>query len=380
MINYYTKYLKYKKKYLSLINQKGGTYTCIETRDEHLKSKQYFSRAHDSEIKAIAFNTTGTILATNCSYRSTILWKISPDGMVTNFTTLVKPEDSRGTPVVSVAFYTLPGESEYLLVIGFINCVSFWLVSDKTGVIINTPITISTPITNSPHISENFFTSVAVHPTKRIIAISNEDKTVKIWKFSSINSNNMMTDLILTLPQSIRISSVAFHPKLPLLAMCGDGNSGGAGIAKFLQFTYESETFEISNEVIVNNNSIFNKVIFHPIEPYLVISDGTSNLKMLRFNPESPNYEVYWQEQYLNMPLQYSSVAVHPTEAILAIGRFDIKSQSNNVELWKYPNIHIETLKIKKDHEITYLNFHPTLPIIVSGSSDGIISFYRKSI
>jgi WD40 repeat protein len=384
MINYFIKYLKYKKKYLSLINQKGGTYKCIQT----LKTGKL-------EIKAIAFNTTGTILATNNFEPSITLWKVLDNGSVDIKSAIeVKPEISGDNVVVSIVFYTLPDSShnEYLLVIGFTKCVSFWLVSAKTGVITRTPIIVSTPITNSTlttsstPISEKLFTSVAVHPTIPIIAISSEDKTVKIWKFSSITDNQITTDLIMTLQQPIRINSVAFHTKLPLLAM--GGRKSSSGIAKVYQFTYERETFEINTEVIVANNENIDNVIFHPTKPYLVISDIYGNLfKGVSLKLESLTYmfdKVMWEFSSMTMTMLQSSIAVHPTKEILARSRFDHRTKSNivefsNVEFSNLSYSIIDTVEIDDSPTITYIILHPTLPLIIVGSVDGIIRIYRKN-
>lgn len=177
----------------------------------------------------------------------------------------------------------------------------------------------------------NAITCVAFHSELPYFATGSWDTTAKIWHYNK--DDWKATKCVLTLQHTRNVTSIAFHPTQPKLASTS-GNSG----AKMWDFLVDSA----AEEAQTNN-------------PSITLGEHTSTT-CVAFHPGPINY-------------------------ILAVSGYqfiDSKKQYS-IKLWDYTSKEnqkcIATL-IGHTNEITCMKFHPSIPLLVSGSRDEKVMFW----
>ena len=116
--------------------------------------------------------------------------------------------------------------------------------------------------------------SVAFHPTLPLLATGSLDKTAKLWRLSA---DGTAATCVATLEgHSYWVNSVAFHPTALLLA------TGSADhTVKLWRFESDgSSTTCVAT--LVGHSGYVNSVAFHPTAPLLAIGFGNNTVKLLR--------------------------------------------------------------------------------------------------
>jgi WD40 repeat protein len=207
---------------------------------------------------------------------------------------------------------------------------------------------------------ESNIKSIAFHPTLPIFAAASNDRRnhiAKLWRFF----NTFFDELITNVPnQRIMINSVAFHPTLPILAT-------GGNLTKLWEF---GQGNSLSHFVTLKGHiDVVNSVAFHPSLPFLATGSDDNSAILWHLDIGGNNKTVSFITQLANHSRAVSSVAFHPSLPILATGSLD-----KTVILWQIDKdeTKLKILKILEEHrnEVLSVAFHPSLPVLATGSSD----------
>jgi WD40 repeat protein len=236
-------------------------------------------------------------------------------------------------------------------------------------------------------------TSVAFHPILPFLATGSGDKTAKLWRFSADCS-------LVTCVASLHgkhghrsyVNSVAFHPELPLLAT--GSNDMTAKLWSFnplgSEATNMSATCVATLDGDKKHSSYVNSVAFHPKLPLLATGSHDRTAKLWSFDPHGlargnlSETCIATLEGKQGHRQEVVSVAFHPTEPILATGSWD-----HTAKLWHF-NPHgsasdnmlatcVATMKGIHGHTgaVTSVAFHPELPLLATGSDDNTAKLWR---
>ena len=235
----------------------------------------------------------------------------------------------------------------------------------------------------------NIVRSVAFHPTAPVLISGSTDKTLKVWDTTTQQC------LSTTQAHEYGVSCVAFHPSEPLIVTGGvidfpklwKLSPGGSGV------TLVNDDWSRSHR-----HPSVNSVAFHPSAPLIATSGSNGAMLWLLL----PNNQVNWlgdmDDEGAGLHRDVLSVAFHPTAPILVTGGkdknvklwqiiFDPRSADRSVgsplsavSLMRHYNVkRIECVATLEGHEgiVTSVAFHPTAPVILSGSTDKTIKLWR---
>jgi WD40 repeat protein len=234
--------------------------------------------------------------------------------------------------------------------------------------------------------------SVAFHPTAPLLASGSEDNTVKLWRLVTTPDNSSAT-CVVTLDHtnkghSYYVSSVAFHPKVPLLATGSYDNS----VKLWRLVTTTDGLISSATHVATldrtngGHSNYVNSVAFHPTAPLLATgsSDNTVRLWRLSSNNSSATCVAILDRDKKGHINVVSSVAFHPTAPLLATGSCD-----NTVKLWQLSSDNtsadcVATLDRENGGEghsnwVNSVAFHPMAPLLATGSSDMTVKLWQLS-
>ena len=155
-----------------------------------------------SRVTCVAFHPTAPLLATSSSDKTAKLWQLNYQDLSNS--PCVATLEGHSNSVSSVAFHpTAP-----LLATGSAdNTAKLWRLSSDNS----SATCVATLEGHSSYVN-----SVAFHPTAPLLATGSHDNTAKLWRLSSDNSS---ATCVATLEgHSHWVFSVAFHPTAPLLA------------------------------------------------------------------------------------------------------------------------------------------------------------------
>jgi len=420
-MDYKQKYLKYKQKYLNLLKvQKGGqpflmdllaglVFSYLFERNQRLLQLFYtgrqpvmmqplgnFTLNPKYRLELLGRSGLSVMLATRLvqgKISSKMLKlqlakrilskthkppKISPPTLATTFDS---SEGWHRNSLVSVVFHPiLP-----LLATGSRdNPVKLWRL-------VNTPS--SKWVVISKEMPWGYSTdvlSIAFHGTAPLLATGSSDTTVQLWHFSS---NGSEATCVTTLDSSNNghsdwVWSVAFHSTLPLLA-----SGSYDGITKLWRLDNPNgsavtcmATLDSSND---GHRSIVNSVAFHPTLPLLATGSNDTNVKL--WHLDKPDGSMWRATCVTTLDRSKGghnngvcSVAFHPTLPLLATGSYD-----STVKLWHMvytPNgsISVATCVATLDSSngghsgsVNSVAFHPTLPFLATGSDDKTAKLWR---
>ena len=227
--------------------------------------------------------------------------------------------------------------------------------------------------------------SVAFHPTADILMSGSMDNDVKLW-----DTNTYMC-LSTTNVHRYWVSCVAFHPSKPFIV-----TSGFMDFPKLWQLSSDYTRLTLMNDNWRNNGESHpsvNCVAFHPSEPFIVTAGSNSKATLWLLFPDN---KVSWLGDMNCSRGEVNSVAFHPTLPILVTGdtksvklwqiiynqrsMVSLGSNPRNIDIMGWYSVRrIDCIADLEGHQkaVTSVAFHPTAPVIVSGSEDKTVKLWR---
>jgi WD40 repeat protein len=334
-------------------------------------------RQHTLYVTSVVFHPELPLIATGSSDNTAKLWRFLADG---SMATCVATLRGHGSWVKSVAFHPmLP-----LLATGSDdNTAKLWHFDPDGSEEDNMSATcVATLEGDLGH--RDWVFSVAFHPKLPLLATGSSDRTAKLWRFDPHGSasDNMLATCVATLREHDNwVTSVAFHPTLPLLVTGSKDNS-----AKLWRFDPDgSEANNMSAKCVAilrghGHTGAVTSVAFHPALPLLATGSLDYTAKLWSFDPDGSEVSNMSATCLATMEgdKKHSggvySVAFHPNAPFLATGSMD-----NTAKLWSFnpdgsaeDNMSATCVATLKGHIKTVMSvaFHPALPLLATGSLD----------
>jgi WD40 repeat protein len=340
---------------------------------------------HRAPVTSVAFHPTFLLLATGSIDKTAKLWSFSADG---SMPTCVATLNGHSRSVSSVSFHPeLP-----LLATGcWDETAKLWRFNPHGSASDNMSITCVATL-EGEHGHRNWVTSVAFHPTLPLLVTGSSDNSVKLWRFDPHGSedNNMLATCEATMTgrhgHTGTVTSVAFHSKLPLLATGSKDNT-----AKLWSFDPDGSKANNMSATCVatlerenhgHSNWVYS-VAFHPMLPLLATGSKDNTAKLWRFSPDgsTATYVATLQEDRYHPQNTVRSVVFHPKLPILVTG-----SSDRTAKLWHFDpygsednNMLATCVAILREHDnwVTSVAFHPKLPLLATGSHDDTAKLWR---
>jgi WD40 repeat protein len=217
--------------------------TCVETLT-----------GHTGRVVSVAFDSTGTLLATGSWDYTAKLWRLSANK--TSATCVNTLDASKGGHAYCVVFCVAFHPTAPLLATGSsYGTAKFWRLSPD-----GSQATCVDTLTG--HTGR--VVSVAFDPTGTFLATGSEDGTAKLWRLSSDNSSATCVDTLVHEDREVvwnkTVRCVAFHPTAPILAT-GSGSDDGDGTAKLWRLSYNSSADCVAT---LNNEATVTCLAFDP--------------------------------------------------------------------------------------------------------------------
>jgi WD40 repeat protein len=298
---------------------------------------------HRSLVISVAFHPKLPLLATASVEDTAKLWRFSADGSTTTCVATLEEEHGHSNDVISVAFHPkLP-----LLATGSKDdTAKLWSFNPDGSEDNNMSATCVATLGRENHGHSYYVTSVAFHPELPLIATGCTDYTAELWSFNpnGLEIGNMSATCVETLggwglPDTHRdwVNSVAFHPVLPLLATGSHDRT-----AKLWRFDSDglaednmSATCVATLEGDSGHSDIVNSVAFHPTLPLLATGSDDSSAKLWRFDPDGSardNMSATCVATLIGHDIYVViSVAFHPLLPLLATCSAD-----GTAKLWRF--------------------------------------------
>jgi WD40 repeat protein len=225
-------------------------------------------------------------------------------------------------------------------------------------------------------------TSVAFHPTLPLMATGSDDSTSKIWQLCSDNS---APTCLVTVGHTAIINRlgfvlcVAFHPTMPIWV-----TSSADKTAKLWRLADDNSSATCVATLEGHRDWVF-WVTFHPTLPLLATSSWDSTAKLWRLSPDYSEvtcvatlvgHKRLWYRLWESAMVL--SVAFHATAPLLATSSVD-----RTAKLWRLSPDNssatcVATLEGHRDW-VRSVAFHPTLPLLATGSDDKTAKLWRLS-
>ena len=224
---------------------------------------------------------------------------------------------------------------------------------------------------------------VAFHPRLGVMLTGDagDNNNVKIFDIKNYNTDYETADQIISVDLATlsghigAITCVAFHSKLPYFA-----TSSWDTTAKIWHYNKDNWT-ETRCVLTLQHTSEVTSIAFHPTQPKLASTSGNSSAKMWDFLVDSaagattktPSITL---EEHTNT----SCVAFHPgpSNYILAVSGYNYidSPRRYSIKLWNYRSKECIATLQGHTNEITSIRFHPSMPLLVSGSRDSKVKFW----
>ena len=304
---------------------------------------------HSEPIFSVAFQSMAGVVATGSVDKTARLWKFNPWPWAEE-ASQKPPEvmailEGHRDIVTSVAIHPfLP-----LLVTGSSdNTAKLWSWKDKT----NAGIWPGGECVQTMEGHSSYVTSVAFHPKMPYLATGSLDHTVKLWRFNPSWPYKNHTpiarpDLRATLTgHGNFVSSVVFHPTLPLLATGSWDNTvklwrfpehprdyTEGREALFFPKVNFSETPPTCVATLEGHRNGVTSVAFHQRMPLLATGSADSTVKLWSFSPDGSlsSCVATSEEQY-----RVNAVAFHPVDPLLAFCCGHHSTNDSSVKLWRF--------------------------------------------
>lgn len=217
----------------------------------------------------------------------------------------------------------------------------------------------------------NIVTSVAIHPSLPLLVTGSSDNTAKLWSWKDKTSSGRWPggECVQTMEgHSSSVTSVAFHPKMPYLATGSLDHT-----VKLWRFNpswpYKQTPFGSKNALmatLTGHGSYVSSVVFHPTLPLLATGSWDNTVKLWRF-PEAPKVDFSVTPPTCVATLKghrdgVTSVAFHQRMPLLATGSAD-----NTVKLWSFsPDGSLSSCVAtsKEQYRVNAVAFHPVDPLL----------------
>ena len=308
--------------------------TCVATLDQS-------NGGHRTTVSSIVFHTNLPLLATGSHDNTTKVWHLvtTADGMIaaTCVATLDQSNGGHNRSVRSVAFHP----TDPILATGSNDdTIKIWQLESVDGMVANgiTATCIATlDQSNGGH--SDWVRSVAFHPSLPLMATGSDDMSAKVWHLVTTADGMIAATCMATLNKnngghSNLVCSVAFHPTEPLLATGSDDNTAKVWRLKPSDGTAPIcvATLDQSNE---GHNNTVSSVAFHPSLPLLATSSIDDTTKVWHLVTTADGMIAATCMTTLDDSIRghsrgVTSVAFHPKEHFLATG-----SQDETIKLWK---------------------------------------------
>jgi WD40 repeat protein len=297
----------------------GSAATCVATL-----------AGHSDFVTSVAFHPTEPLLATGSRDSTAKLWRFSPDGSAANnmLANCVATLEGHSENVLSVAF----DSTGTILATGSEDTFTkLWRFSPDGSAENNMQATCVATL-GGPG---GWVFSVAFHPTAPLLATGLADNNAKLWRFSPSGSaaNNISAVCVATLEgHSDFVNSVAFHPTAPLLA-----TGSGDNTAKLWRFSLDGSAANNMSAVCVatleGHSGFVWSVAFYPTAPLLATGSWDKTVKLWRFSPNGSaanNMQATCVETLRGHRNKVCSVAFHSNAPLMATG-----SKDNTAKIWE---------------------------------------------
>jgi WD40 repeat protein len=349
---------------------------------------------HGNFVTSVVFHATLPLLATGSGNNTVKLWRFSADGSLVNCVATLEGEHDHIRCLTTVEFHPkLP----LLATCSWDKIAKLWRFDPDGSEVDNMLATCVATLRGHGYAVK----SVVFHPELPLLATGSSDCTAKLWSFNphGLESGNMLATCVATMEgrhgHTRAVTSVAFHSKLPLLATTSYEVS-----AKLWRFDPDGLARGDMSETYVadlgggghpdGHHHYVSSVAFHPKLPLLATGSWDNTAKLWRFNPhgsEATNMSatcVATLEGKHGHQDSVISVAFHPELPLLATG-----SEDNTAKLWNF-NPHglesgnmsatcVATLRVHRK-AVTSVAFHPKLPILATSSKDNTAKLSRCKI
>jgi len=232
---------------------------------------------------------------------------------------------------------------------------------------------------------------VAFHPRLDVMLTGDANNNVKLWNVTtttnSDNIENVGADELVTLGgHSNVISCIAFHLKKPFFAT-------GSWDRTVKIWHYNEDKWSDTKCIHdYQHDSNVTSIAFHPTQHIIAITSSSRGAKMIDFSDYAAAEtgivvsRTIPSDITLGEHIDTTCVAFHPgpINFILAVGGHvydrNIGSNIYSIKLWDYsPSMDnptcVATL-IGHRNTISSMIFHPSIPLLVSGSYDGTVKFW----
>jgi WD40 repeat protein len=332
---------------------------------------------HTDVVNTVAFNSDGSLLATGSSDGTVKLWQVlkrddgfSAENVATIDMKIGRESSSSGEySVRSIAFHP----TDPLLATGDTDStVKLWNVNNPSK-----PRCVVTKKLDSKNLF-NWIMSVAFHPTRPFLATGRFDKKATVLYYNNLNPESqepesqepesqepesqepILDELVTLFGHTEGVCSIVFHPNVGrqkqqgnkdvLLLATGSSDS----TAKFWEITDPDEdtikrTCLLTTEINHGDPTIYS-VAFDPLARAYILATGSKILKLCEFQePDDDN-----DSDSVTRTI-CSSVKKNPqiTAALAAAVEYNINSRVQSVA------------------------FHPTLPFLATGLTNGFVEIYR---
>jgi WD40 repeat protein len=206
--------------------------------------------------------------------------------------------------------------------------------------------------------------SIKFHEIYPIMAVVSS--SCNIWRIKSDNTFVFASSIKNSILNSF--TSVAFHPKLPLLAT---GTSSET--VMLVKFNIDGTNAQILNTKSINKGTIWS-IVFHPIQPVVYVSNEYGYLMILKFTTDFTNL--------LSETLLRHHGSTINGIAIQKNGRFLATcSDDYNVKISTFTSTDCSEIKTETSfgsfRKILCIDIHPTLDLVAIGGDDKIAQIWQ---
>jgi WD40 repeat protein len=263
-------------------------------------------------VRSVAFHPSLSCLVTGLLEDDIPkFWRISPDGSTA---TCVTNLNNDGDVVSSIAFHQfLP-----FCATNYKNTARLWRISPDGSA--------TCVATLQGH--KRFVKSITFHPTLSFLVTGSEDNSAKLWSFSSDGSTVTCVKTLVGEEHSVSFDYVEFHKDLPILATSKD-----CSINLWL-FSPDGSTASCVANLKGHGNWICS-IAFHPKLPILAFGDNIGTMEMWHFSRDCSTVTcVATLEGYSNCFL--TSLAFHQNLPLLAMA--SVHDETVKLLRWKLDN------------------------------------------